>query len=467
MSTLSALFGAMCCLAAPVSALSVQDAIIYVLETNPEIKSAEANKQAIEFELGQARSLNAPRFEFEGRAEGSVNRGTRTIDTTASENTIGGYELRARVIQKIFDGGDVRSEIERQAFRIDAAALRVLERSEFLSLEAVRVYADVLRTRQLVGLARENVAYHREVFSRIERGFENGVLGIADFQQAEERVLLADDILLEFQLDALDSETSFLETVGVEPNNLQRVPQIGNLIPRTLDETLAKARALNPSVRFLQADVGAAEALSRRIDANRAPDLNLEGDVRYGNNIGGFEGDIRDARIGLVLRYEFQGTRKRSEREEQIRRVSEARAQLLRQARLVEREVRQSWASLRSAQRRASVLSRQAELSRELRASYEREFEVGARSLLDVLNTQNSLFQAQASLVNARVTETFVNYRLLAAAGVLLPTLGIDLPEDATNYARELEGAPQVDPANAKTRGGAKSFSDWRRSLDQ
>ncbi|NRB00918.1 MAG: TolC family protein [Rhodobacteraceae bacterium] len=453
--------------ATQVSALSLEDAILYVIETNPEIKSAEANKQAIEFELDQARSLNAPRFELEGRAEGSVNQGTRTIDATSADDAIAGYELRGRVIQKLFDGGFVRSEIERQAYRIDGAALRVLERVEFLSLEAVRVYADVLRTRELLGLARENVTYHREVFSRIERAYSNGVVGIADFQQAEERVLLADDIALDFELNAIDAETLFLETVGVEPSNLQRIPNISGSIPKTLDETLAKARALNPTVRFLQADVGAAEALSRRAASNRAPDLNLEADVRYGDNIGGFEGEVRDARIGLVLRYDFQGRFNRAEREEQIRRVSESRTRLLRQARLVEREVRQSWSSLQSATRRTSVLARQADLSLELRTSYEREFEVGARSLLDVLNTQNSLFQSQANLVNARLTQNFVTYRLLAAAGVLLPTLGVDLPEDARSYARDLEGAPDVNAADAGRRGDARSFSDFSRSLDR
>ena len=451
----------------PATALSVEDAILYVLETNPEIKSAEANKQAIEFELGQARSLNAPRFELEGRAEGSINDGGRTIDSTASSDALAGYEVRARVIQKLFDGGDIRSEIERQAYRIDGAALRVLERSEFLSLEAVRVYADVLRTRELIRLANENVAYHRQIFTRIDRAFKNGVVGIADFQQAEERVLLADDILAEFQLDAIDAEILFLETVGVEPTGLERIPNVGGRIPASLDDALAKARALNPSVRFMQADVGAEEALSRRVDANRSPDLNLEADVRYGEDIGGFEGEVKDARVGLVLRYEFQGARKRNERQEQVRRVSEARARLLRQARLVEREVRQSWSSLESARRRAAILQRQAALAEELRTSYELEFDVGARSLLDVLNTQNSLFQAQASLVNARVTETFVNYRLLAAAGVLLNTLGITPPEDSNAYAQGLEGAPGVDAAGARSRSGAASFGEWRRSLDR
>ncbi|SHH46033.1 outer membrane protein, adhesin transport system [Cognatiyoonia sediminum] len=453
-------------IAGPAQSLTVEEAILFVLETNPEISAAEANKQAIEFELDQARSLGTPRFELEGRAEASINRGTRTSDSTAADGAIGGWEVRGRMVQTLLDGGFVRSEVERQAYRIDGAALRVLERSEFLSLEAVRVYADVLRTRQLVRLARNNVAYHREVFGRIERAYQNGVVGIADYQQAEERVFLADDVLLEFELDAIVAETLFLETVGVDPTNLSSVPSVARLVPATLDEALAKARSLNPTVRFMQADVGAAEALSRRAASELTPDLNLEADVRYGEDIGGFEGEVNDARIGLVLRYDFQGGRKNAAREEQIRRASESRARLLTQVRLVEREVRQSWAALQSAKRRASVLSRQAKLSGELLESYESEFEVGSRSLLDVLNTQNALFQSEANLVNARSTQVFVHYRLLAASGVLLPSFGIELPEDARDYARELERVPGVNPAPTSIRNDARSLSEFRRSLD-
>lgn len=454
-------------LSEPASAVSLEDAILYVIETNPEIKAAEASKQAIEFELDQAQSFRAPRFELEGRTGASRNDGNRIPDLTASDDTLYGYEVSARVSQLLFDGWETRSEIERQAYRVDAAALRVLERSEFLALEAVRVYADVLRAARLVQLAQDNVAYHREVFCRIEQAFENGVVGIGDLQQAEERVFLAEDTLTQFLLTQNDADAQFLEIVGIEPDGLGSVPDVGARVPASLEDALAIARTRNPTIRFLQADVGTAEALSRRIDANRYPTLHLEAEARYGEDVRGFEGDVRDAEIGLVLRYDFQGAQKRANRQEHIRRVSEARALLLTQARLVEREVRQSWADRETVARRLGLLTRQANLSRELRASYESEFEVGTRSLLDILNTQNALFQAEANLVNARSLETFVDYRLLAAVGVLLPTLGVAPPEDAAIYAAGRTGAPAVRAAEDSGRLDASSFGDWRRSLGE
>lgn len=446
-------------------AVTLEESILLVLETNPEIKAAEANKQAIEFELDQARSFFAPRLEFETRGEGSINDGSRTTDLTSSDDAIFGYEVTGRLTQRLYDGKATRSEVERQAYRIDAAAYRVLERAEFLSLEAVRVYSDVLRTARLISFAQDNLTYHREILQQIRSAFDNGILGIGDLQQAEERLFLAEDTLIQFQLNAADAETLFLETVGVEPTALGRVPSPGARLPGSVDDTLALAWRNNPTIQFFRSDVGAAEALSRTANANKMPTIDLEAVTRYGEDMRGFEGNVRDASIGLVLRYEIQGNRKRGEREEQVRRVGEQRARLLTQTRLVEREVRQSWANLASAQRRAAILDRQASLSRELLASYTQEFDVGNRSLLDVLNTQNALFQSEVNLLNARALEVFLKYRLLAAAGVLLPSLGIEPPVDSEAYAANAEGAPAVQSTAATPRNDAKGFGAWRKNL--
>lgn len=236
------------------SALSVEDAILFVLETNPEITAAESNKQAIEFELQQARSFWAPRFELDAFAGGSINDGDTTPDLSAADGWIGGYEFGARMSQLLFDAGETRSEIERQAYRIDAAALRVLERSEVLSLEAIRLYADVLRVQSLVKLARENRDYHVDVLRRIQRGYDSGVLGIGDLQQAEERLILAEDTIISFEFDLEDVRNLFVAVVGVDAQGLTTVPDIRRALPADQDAALDIARRTNPTIRSLQAD---------------------------------------------------------------------------------------------------------------------------------------------------------------------------------------------------------------------
>ncbi|MFA3916720.1 TolC family protein [Ruegeria hyattellae] len=453
-------------LSKPSHALPLEDAILFVLETNPEITAAESNKQAIEFELQQARSFWAPRVELDAFSGGSTNDGNTTPDLSAAEGWIGGYELGVRVSQLLYDGKETRSEIERQAYRIDAAALRVLERSEVLSLEAIRLYADVLRVQSLVKLAYDNRDYHAEVLGRIQRAYDSGVMGIGDLQQAEERLILAEDTIISFEFDLEDVKNLFIAVVGVEAESLSIVPDIRRALPTNLDVALEIARGTNPTIRFLQADVGSSEALSRRTNANAFPKLFLEADGRVGEDVGGYDGDVADARIGLVMRYQFQGSSKRAARQEDVRRVSESRARLLAQTRRVETEVRQSYAVYRSAQRRTKKISAQVNIAQKLRETYEQEFTVGQRSLLDVLNTQNALFQAEANLVNAKSAENYVRYRILASIGVLLKSLGIEPPEDSKVYARDEMNVPPRSRTGGEERLDARAFKDWRKSLD-
>ncbi|WP_416929210.1 TolC family outer membrane protein [Tropicimonas sp.] len=444
--------------------MTLEDAVLYVLETNPEIQAAEFNKQAIEFELDRAKAFRTPKVRLGGWAGTSHDYG---YSDSAAEHSIEGWEANARVTQTVFDGWWTRSEIERQAYRVDAAALRVLERSEVLALEATRLYADVLRMQEQVGLARQNLAYHREVVGRLQGAFDNGVVGPGDVLQAEERQLVAEDVLLEFELDLEDTRAVFLEVVGIEPDALVRVPGLGSAVPGSLDHALATARQKNPTIRFAQHDVGASEAMARRAASNKYPSVDLVVEGRYGEDVDGYRGRVNEFSAGVEFSYEFQGGANRADRQEQVRRTSESRAHLLSQTRLVEREVRQSWNSMVQVNKRVGLLQNQVRELRDLRDTYETEFEVGTRSLLDVLNTQNSLVRAQAELINVLSLDTYIEYRILAAEGVLLPTLGIEPPVDASTYATDQVSATPVSAREDETRFDARSFSNWRKSVDR
>lgn len=451
-------------LAPQAQALDLRDAIVYVLESNPDIQAAEYNKQTREFELDQARAFRAPKFSLNGWTGTSRDLGD---NSSGSGDYVEGYELNAEISQRLLDGRWTRSEIEHQAYRVDAAALRVLERSEFLALEATRLYAEVLRMRNLSEIARENLAYHRDAVARLQRAFDTGVISASDLLQGEERLLTAEDVLLRFELDLADAEAFFVEVVGVEPSGLTTVPSVSGSVAPSFEQALASARNNNPTVRFTQADVGASEALARRAQSNRFPTLDLVLGGRYGEDVDGVDGEVNDMSLGLRLNYEFQGTANRSEREANARRVNESRARLLSQTRLVEREMRQSWNAREQVQKRVTVLGSRVGELRELRQTYEAEFGIGIRSLLDVLNTQNAYVLAQTELVNARSLGRYIDYRVLAASGILLASLDIQPPEDATPYARDQVNAPPVADAESQDRFDAQTFRDWRKSLSE
>jgi len=66
-----------------------------------------------------------------------------------------------------------------------------------------------------------------------------------------------------------------------------------------------------------------------------------------------------------------------------------------------------------------------------VRDAYIQQFELGQRSLLDLLDVQNELFVSRSTLTTESNTVAFGVYRTLATLGLLLRTLSIPLPEEA------------------------------------
>jgi adhesin transport system outer membrane protein len=76
-------------------------------------------------------------------------------------------------------------------------------------------------------------------------------------------------------------------------------------------------------------------------------------------------------------------------------------------------------------------LTRQLQADRKTIAAFDKEYELGQRSLIDLLNAQNQYFNAAVSLTSARGVLVFGDYQLLAAMGTLLEYLKAPPPVDA------------------------------------
>ena len=63
--------------------------------------------------------------------------------------------------------------------------------------------------------------------------------------------------------------------------------------------------------------------------------------------------------------------------------------------------------------------------SAQVMEAYRSQFELGRRSLLDLLNAENELFQARSALVSGQAAVQETEYRVLTAVGSLVMSLGL------------------------------------------
>src|SRR5262249_4050460 len=187
------------------------------------------------------------------------------------------------VRQLLFDGFASINDIWRQTARVNAAAIRVRERTELIALDAAEAYVDVVRYLRLIGIAEQNVANHERIFANVNSRFSGGRAGEGDLEQARERVENARAQLAEFRKSLDDARAKYRKVVGVEPFNLRFPGPLAGL-PGTRDEALAVAVRFNPTIQAAQADTDAAKHAFRMTDGAFVPNFYLEGKAAHYDN---------------------------------------------------------------------------------------------------------------------------------------------------------------------------------------
>jgi outer membrane protein, adhesin transport system len=439
--------------AAPVLAQSLPDAVRVALESNPQIGQAEQNREAIEFELKQALGLYSPRVDLQATAGVQMLNNPARRSLGIENDPL--YPVQAGVVVSydLFDGGFRDAEVDRQAARVDGASFRVLERSDFIALQIARLYFEITLQNRIIDLSRQNVAFHQFTLDSVGSAIQNGQLTEADRFQAIERLAAARARIVEAMEQLEASKTEFYQFVGL-PFTSGGIPsRVGSALPRSLDAAIAAGRASNPRVMLSLADIDAAAAVVRQAEAGLAPRVALEGSANAGYDVSGSSGATYDLRGQMTMRWNiFDGGIKSAEVQESMRRESEALLGLHQAHREVEEAVRQSWTRMHRQGELASVYLEQLTASRNLVEAYQEQFNVGDRSLLDVLDAQNTRYNLQVLHETAQYSARFAEYRLLAASGHLLSYLGVRAPTGSTAYARETFDVPSFDSFEPRPR---------------
>nr|WP_223385590.1 TolC family protein [Oricola cellulosilytica] len=446
--------------------MTLQEAIAVAVEANPQIGQAVENREAIEFELRQARGLYLPSVDLEASA------GARRLDNPSrralgiENDSLSPGEVSGVVTQKLFDGGGRRAELERQASRVDSASFRVLERSEYIGLQVVREYLEYLVQAGIVNEAVRNLNFHRSIQGNISSGIAGGTLTEADRQQVRERVLAAEARLKQSEQDLAAAQIRFLRLVGKPLENVAVPPSVAYALPRSLDDAIGQARTNNPRIHLANADIDAADALVDAARSKFAPEIFLEGRARAGHDIDGADGSTTDLQARIVAKWNlYRGGIDKANEQEQIRRASEQRLVLHEVHRDIEESVRLAWDERQRQSSLAGTLRQQAAQNAGLVNSYRQQFTIGQRSLLDVLDAQNTRFNVGVLEVTARYASLFAEYRLMAATGRLLSHMNVQPPQQAEAYARTEFQVPETPPTETYARVPSRQVNELPMDL--
>lgn len=415
-----------------VSAQSLQEAVQRTVNKNPEIQSAKSDRRAVEHEISQARAGYFPTIDIaagigweQSSNVATRNRGDGTVSYGREETSI---QLR----QMVFDGFATSNEIDRHKARTNARAYTVFGQSEIIGLDAVVAYIDVLRFHELATLAEANLSLHKKTNNQIQLRSKRGLGRKADADQSRGRLALAERNYLSEAGNIQDAETAFLRTIGVLPNKLSPIPVPSAVLPTSLEQALEQAIANHPTLKSANADIDSAFSQHATAKSPYFPRLDIEASASHNVDLDGTKGKNEDALVMLRLRYNlFNGGKDVARREETTQRINQAKDIRDNTYRQVVESMRLSWVARQTIKSQLNFFKIHRDSSIKSHAAYQKQFDIGQRTLLDLLDSSNEMFVSKSAYTNAKYDELFSQYRILTSKGSLNNFLEVTLPEEA------------------------------------
>lgn len=427
-------------LAAPLSdgraEVALPMALGKVYEENPVLAAARARLRATDEGLPIARATRRPRLSATSSATLTRSESSRGSQSLQTMRTGLGFE------QPLYTGGEASARIERARDLVQAerAGLELVEQSVFLT--AIEAYTAVLRDQRVLELALANEARLARQLDGVRRRYRFGELTQTDVAQAEARHARG-VVEREGAIGRLEtSGAGFRRVIGDPPGTL--VPPV---LPGDLPESAAAMLALrdnHPRVRAASFGVEAAEAGIDTALAMLKPRLTLRGDAGIVDDPGGLADWQSDLSIGAVLAIPlYQGGAEHARVRQTRQILSEERFNLEAARREVEEEITAAWQARLTAHARIEALARQVEAAGLAMGGVEHEARLGARTLLDVLDAEHELFEAEVAMAAAERDAIIAAYRVKAAMGQLTAqALDLDIVlYDPEAYHREVESA--------------------------
>lgn len=413
---------------------TLTEVIQRTLETNPDVLITVNNRRATAQELKQVQGGYWPSLDLTGGYGRERSDNTSTRASTGGEVTLTRQELGLTLSQILFDGFSLRYRVAQQSSLLNSAAYKVQDSSENLALLTAETYLEVLRRQELVELAKDNVVIHQKTLRQIRTLVKGGAGRRADMLQSSSRLALAKSSLVNAQGNLRNAEINYRRITGELPKALTRPSRtpVETALPKTKEAALDTALNNHPSLRVAKADFEAAKAAHQQTSSAFMPHFSLELGITDNKNLDGITGENDDMSAMLRMRYNlFRGGADRARRQETAERIGAAKEGIRRIQRIIEEDVLLSWNSLITIRARLGYLKAHLESTEDVVKSYKEQFKLGKRSLLDVLDSENELFNARASLVSTQYAELFSLFKLLESFGRLLDTLGIKRPQEA------------------------------------
>ncbi|EKO3812851.1 TolC family outer membrane protein [Vibrio harveyi] len=412
----------------PAFGQTLEQAVENTLISNPDIKSAFNEFVSKRYVNEASSGAYLPSIDLDA---GVGYEGINPAESNRKSTDLARKEATITLTQLIWDGSATLNDIDRTAADAESVRYQLLADAQDKALEVAKVYLDAVKAYEVLTLSENNLKVHKKIYQDIKKRVDSGIGSTADLTQVEARLAKAHGNLVAAQNNLFDTHTIFTRLVGQAPQGLIFPRADQNFIPYTVDDAIDLAFNSHPVIKISKADVDSAKFQYKQSKGNYYPTVSVEASQTWRDDAAGVEGNSDETTAMLRMRYNlYNGGSDSANAESFAYQLNKAKDLRERAYRNVEEGLRLSWSALDLTQQQKQFLSDHVDSASETVIAYEKQYRIGKRTLLDLLNTENELFEARKDYLDAKYAEQYAKYRVMNATGQLLNALRVDVPTE-------------------------------------
>lgn len=420
--------------AQPASARPLNEELADLLKYHPQI---EASRKAISSSSeGVNRALSG--FYPTVTVDGAI--GPTIIDnpTTRARNTESKDQVRTKntaglnVTQNLFKGFATTSLTQTARLNQEVAEITLENTLQNVLFEGISAYIDVLRQKRLVELSRSSEETIQTQLNLEDERVRRGSGIAVDVLQAKSRLQIAKERRVNFEGAQEDAVTRFRQVFNSAPNidaMMDPMPPV-ELLPANLLAAITTALEENPAVSNAAATIEVARERQRTVKSEYYPSVDLVAEANYEKHDDTTIGTRRDYSLVLEANWAlFSGFSTKASAAQAAYDYGSSKDNQAFVVRKVEEQTRLSWQALLTVRERVELLENAVNIASEVFDARQKLREAGKETVINVLDAESEIFNAQINYTAASYDERVAVYQMLLAMGRLNgKTLGLAAP---------------------------------------
>ncbi len=424
--------------AAQAEILELHEAIKETIQTNPTIKERLKNYNAVIEDLHYAKGAYLPRLDLK------VGFGKERVQSNFTNNQVVDSNVQQHSVTasyNIFNGFGDKYTISQQRARLLAAAYSYLENVDDIVLKLIEQYINILRHKELMVVEKDNIKMDEKIYDDMLGKQKQGLQRLSDLKEARSKLALAYTNHLSEENNIQDTLVNFHKYFGryVSIHEIKD-PEFHEQLPSTIEEITRLAIENNPSIK-----VATYERLASRHEYQASkkqfyPSIDLELSGSYSENLSGIQSTNTNLRAMIYLSYNlFNGGSDSAYAQKKISTIHQKDQELNKIKRDVIESIQLSWTAFRITSKQSVFIDWYVKSSKDKLNSYYKEFNLGRRSLIDLLGASDDYNNARRKQINTKYDLMFARYRLLDAMGELTEAVGLDVRKNVgLSYTKNL-----------------------------